>query len=943
MKSSLTALRDALIALRDALRTSPTPPPTPPPSDDHPYDDRIFNDPLPLNPGDISFSKRPEEITRDDVANALTLPDLFEGIPVINQTWDEMLLDDAQFARFTDPANPAPFIWTARGAKLIAPSAKPDYDGVDSTAKNTLYNEQLDWWREYYSSTSGSVTTQQIANYNAQRLKDIENAHVAIDKNTTGNHPNCVGLKLDKVYPVRYTGGDPKVRVPSSWLPLCFRPRRNFLIDGEVDKKAVGGFVVRYGFLATTKSLVMRKAKFQRKDEQSYYSIYIDCEEGMEQLQITDCVFEQATPDSDDINTRKGHGYASNFFYVYFKDCDPWADDTGEHLINYNYLKHTLLKGNTVYGRGFINSDLARFSNSYRAIDNTFFGGGAEDNLDVGRPYYALKGMTKSFISHTNGNADSGSSYTFTYANRSSYYSCPLFFVNNKFYGPERAIAKRVSSSTSNESVGLETSQAYFIGNTIRNLIVKQTLFDGGRYAESHFRCHADYESYMSVTKLWFVNNVIQNVAWFTHLNDNSRGIFKGKGTGIPYGFRPGWKFANPIRYYVGNTVTLDKQAIWDSWLDCTGQKERYTYKGRRYDPYDPYTSYGKSRGYGWNPTEWLIEDKYGDFPPMHVPIAKTCRTCGKALARDATECDNTECEDYGGTPHISTTYPSDNFPWLVGEKHYDMIFQKGLDQNLELIENVDPDGIDHDFKNNIVLHFTEILPGYKEKYDNILAPVYAYVFERNVIDLGDFCLGGMQPSSSFNTCNFICRYNTFKARRISSVYTENNTKKVLYTSKRWMKDDFSEAEQEEYVFNIVPNDYYKATYENYTGSPSVEEIANDPTLELHNNNTILVRRPVKATVDISNNQFIVGDFVKDDNVIPTEVNFICVKYNGQPPMYQNKGITINRVALPDTVILDNNTIATPTDPDNSQQSLIRFRTLRLSNSSYGTLTPTNT
>ncbi len=933
MKSSLTALRDALRAFRDALRTTPTPPTPPPPSDDHPYDDRIFNDPLPLNPGDISFSKRPEEITKADVVNALSLPDLFEGIPVINQTWDEML-DNSDFARYTDPANPAPFIWTARGAKLIAPSAKPEYVGVDSTAYNTLYNEQLDWWREYNPSSTGKdITTKKIAYYNAQRLKDIENAHVAIDKNTTGNHPNCVGLKLDKVYPVLYEGSV-SLRSPSTYLARCFRPRRDFLIDGEVDKKAVGGFVSRYGLLATTCSLVLRKARFQRKDEQSYKTIYVDCEEGIEQLQITDCVFEQAAPDSDNINTRNGHGFAANYVYIYTKDSSPWTDATRSQLVNDNCIRHALIQGNTVYGTKFIDSDMVRFVNSYRAIDNTFFLGHAEENLDAGRPRHLIRGETGSCISHTNLNGAS-------YANKISYHSCPMFFVGNKFLGPERAIAKRVTWSTSNEAIGLEMAQAYFIGNTFRNLIVKQTLFDGGRYAEFHFRCHANYESYMSVTKLWFVNNALENIAWFTHMNSDSRGIFKGKGTGIPYDFRPGWNFANPIRYFVGNTVTLDKNTIWNSWLDCTGQTERYV-KGRKYDPYDPFTTYGISVGNNWKPSEWLIEDKYGDFPPMHVPIAKTCRTCGKALARDATECDNTECEDYGGTPHISTTYPSDKFPWLIGERHYDQVFQKGLDENLEPIENVDPDGIDHDFKNNIVLYFNEIIQGYKEKYNNIIAPVYTYVFERNVIDLGDFCLGGMADSSSINTCNFICRNNIFKARRMASVYTEDNTRKVLYTARRWMKDNISDPDKEEFIFNIVPNDFYKATYETYNGTPSIEEIANDPTLELHNNNTILVRRPVRATVDISNNQFIVDDFVKDDAVVPTEVNFLRVKYDYTPPMYQNKGITINKVGLPATVVISGNTIATPTDPDNSQQSLIRFRTYKLSNGSYGNLTPTN-
>lgn len=967
MKSSFIALRDSLRALRDALRTTPTPPPPPTPTDDHPYDDRIFSDPegiaYPMNPGDIVFSKRPEQITKSDVVGALTLPDLFADIPVIDLTWEEMLAN-VSYAPYTAADNPAPFIWTARGAKLIHGSESLNKYGVDSSAKHTLVNDELKWWKDatlnpsYYSK---SPTTSNICYYNANRLKDIENAHVAIDNasgaaypapflasgGSTSANPNCVGLKLDTVYPVRYDGSV-ATRTPSTYLQRCFHPRRPFLIDGEVDGRAVGGFVARYGLIATQESLVLRKARFQRKDEQGFFSIYIDCSLGIDQFQCTDCVFEQAGPDTDNVNTRSGHGYAAYYIYLFFQNRAPWTTPARTALSDINVLRHVFIKGNTVYGSSFISSQMARFTNSYRCVSNTFFGGHPEENLENGRPYYVMRGETHAFISHTNanagdaadasngideeGNIKSGTSY----ANDMSYFSCPLFFVDNKFYGPERAIAKRVTWTESHESVGLETSQTYFIGNTIRNLIVKQTLYDanGGRYAPYHFRCHGNYETYMSVTKLWFVNNVIQNVVSFTHMLDDARGIFKCKGQGIPYKFRPGWNFAHVIRYYVGNTVTLEKDTIWNSWLDATGQKERYI-DGRRYDPYDPYTSYGISVGNNWKPSEWVIDDKYGDFPPMHIQVKK-CSNCGYGNATTVTKCAN--C----GKTVFSTVYPEDKFPWLIGERHYDQIFQKGVDANLELVENVDEDGIDHDFKNNIAIHFTEIVMGAKEASQFINSPVYTYVFENNTFDLGPFCFGGMMDTCSISAVNFICRHNVFKARRMSSVYTDNGTKHVLYTSKRWMKNDISDPDEAEYIFNVIPIDYYRATYEEYTGTPTAQEIAADPTLELHNTNTILVRRPIQATVDVSDNEFIVDDFVLDGNVVPTEVKFLRVKYNTTPKIYSNV-VTLNNVGLPATVILDDNVIHTPTDPDNEQNSVILFHRMSFTNWVNYDLVPTNT
>lgn len=994
MKSSLTSLLDAMRALRDALTPSSTPPTPPTPSDDHPYDDRIFSDPdgiaFPMNPGDITFpAKRPEQITSQDLVDALTLPDLFQGIPVIDKTWDEMLDDPDNYADYTRATNPKPFIWTARGAKLIY--VTPDKYGVTSTAKHTLTGEELKWWQNSTLNPSNyakTPTTETIAAYNARRLKDIENAHVAIDVPSGSAYPapfaaspsdpldplnpSCQGLKLDRVYGALFTGSV-ATRTPSSYLQRCFQPRRPFLIDGEVDKKATGGLMTKYGLLATSKSLVIRKARIQRKDSQGYITIYVDCRQGVSQLQVIDSVFEQAGPDTDNINTRTGHGFAANYIYLYFEDKSPYTDDTLTTLTNDNLLEHVLLKGNTIYGTSFITSDMARFTKSYRAIANTFFIGQEEDNLENGRPYYIIRGETSSAMSHTNSNGA-------TYANRMSYNSYPLFFADNKFYGSERAIPTRVTWSTSNDGVGLETAQAYFINNTFRNLISKHTIHDGGRYAESHAQCHATYETYMSVTKLWFVNNIVQNVMCFTHMNNDNRGLFKGKGTGIPYGFRPGWNFANVIRYYVGNKVTFEKQTIWNSWLDATGQSERYVngkdadgnIVKRLYDPYDPFTTFGIKEGNNWKRSEWLIDDKYGEYPPLHIVIAKDCPKCGHRNPHDATQCESTTwtCKGtitvdgkttkcgkvlahdvdtcpkcgyvYTGSTTLKNIYPMDKYPWLIGEKHYDMIFQKGVDQNLDYLDNIDSDGIDHEFKDNITTHFNEIIQGIKKSSHYIPAPVYAYVFENNVIDLGDFCFGGMQDSSSINTVNFICRNNTFKARRMSSVYTEDNTKKVLWTSKRWMKDSITEADNDEYIFNIVPNDYYRATWSNYNGTPTQQQIAADDTLELHNSNTILVRRPIKALVDVSGNTFIVSDFVKNNTVIPTEIKFLLVKWSYSPDIYTDLGITINKIALPATVIIDNNDIHTPTDPENTQNALIHFHSRSINPwGSYVTLNPT--
>lgn len=985
MKSSLIALRDALAALRDALRGSNVTPPTPPPSGDHPYDDLLFNDPNPLPTGDIVINKRPEDITKNDVLAALTLPDLFADIgEPINATWEEMLLDPETYGEYTRVSHPKPFIWTGRGAKLIAGDKKPNKYGVTSTSvKLTLEGDELVWWKDATLNPTYRGYTpnfKNVAYYNARRLNDIANAHAAIDSGDQSPHPNCVGLKLDTVYGVRYDGDTSRnARKPSTWFNSVFYPRRKFIIDGEVDKKAVGGLMFHHGLMVVTDSLVLRKARFMRTNEEGYYSIYVDCEQGIDQLQVIDCVFEQAGPTSDNINVREGHGYAACYIYLYCKNRSPWATAARTAFSDVNVLRHLLVRGNTVYGTTFIYSPMARFSKSYRLVDNTFFGGTAEDNIECGRPYYALHGKTDALVSHIKANndnlSDASSGYdeqdrkvSESFSEKMCYFSCPLYIVGNRFYGPDRVLSKRVTWSTAHNAVGSQMSQTYFIGNIIRNFATKNVMMDGGQYATEHVRCHATYETYMGVTKLWFANNVIENVVALTCTVQNNLGIFKGKGTAVPSDMRPGWAFANPVRYYVNNKIRFDKEWIWDRWLDATGQKERYV-EGRQYDPYDPYTTFNKAVGNNWKPSDWLIDDKYGQFPPMHVVVGKDCPKCKYRNLPTATECqsptwtctnnvevngETRQCNTkvahnldtcptcgytYTGSTTLKSVYPTDKYPFLVGERTYDQIFQKGVElvgQDYRLKNDVDEDGIDREFKENVMIHFTDILQESKKESHYITTPIFAYVFENNEVDLGDFCLGGMVGTSSIYSVNFICRNNKFKARRMSSVYTEDNTKKILYTSMRMMKYSMADADEGEYIFNVLPFSYYKSTCEVYDGVSQVGD--NQKVYSTYRpGKSYIVGRTTPTSVVVENNQFFIDDFVKNNAVVPTEIKFLRVKYGGKPDIWKdllNEGKTkndsekkVDANPLPTTVVIGDNTMHTPTydtpEGENEQNILL--------------------
>lgn len=808
MKEALKKLNDALIGLRGVLDT-------PREMDNYTNGTPIvpkdtYNYSEGMNAGAFTIKKPLESVTADDVLDAYDIENLFANVPIKSETWENL---DSEYTRTT---NPSKFIWTAAGAKLI-------YAGLEMMASTdfktrckcyegdytvNISSNDLKLIRAKLGKSSAKATMRNVGAYNLKVLQDLP--------------ANCVGLKLDKVYPLYATG-------KFSSHTDCFYPKGDFLIDGEDDNGNIaGGFMFRYGGLCTEHSLVLNKVHFLKYGS-SYSGVVIYAHNGIDQVQILDSLFDRIGSSSLKTDTREGHGYAGSYISIAFDLNLPIVDG---QLLEVNRIKHILVKGNTAYGYEFFTNSVkgssssedvpGRFfaSETCRFINNTIYGGTEEDNLFAGYPRIGLEGSSGSLISL---GAQNGTRI----ATRMGFYSCPIWVVGNKFYGAERVIVRR-KSSTYNCGMLVEVGQIFIVKNIFENFLCKQCYQssfywgDMDKPATSSTeikagRKPATYDVYASSTRAWWVNNYLKNIATFSFSHTDIEGVFKGKGVLVPSVESLVWNY-KIIRYISSNTVVIDSKWIHEKWEEATIGK--YNTDGK--DAYYPYggsdSYYGQSAiSSDWKPSKWRIED----------------------LTRDGVVRTADDHED------IQVGVLKDYMLYLWGEKHYDRLFEKY-------------------FYDSVAVGFSSILQGNagSETHYNPL-PVYEYTFKNNTFDLGDCCLGGMSGKNHIFCVHFKCEGNKFKARRMSS---------NRWTAHRNMVEEDGDAyTSRESIFDIVAMDMYKSTYDDVT-------------------HTTIKDPQYAPTVTIRNNKFNVSEYIEDDTILPTYVSLVRVSHTYPSNIYKDLG-----------------------------------------------------
>ncbi len=427
------------------------------------------------NPGAFTLEGPPENVTADMVRNAYAIPSLYPET-------------------ITGPAYPA----------------GPAYVGTPHL-----------WTAEEVGLQEGA--TDAIGTSNVEQVK------AALADET------CIGFKLDRQYRLNVPFAGDSATTPNSYVNGASGNGgsivipRDFIIDGEVDGQAVGGFVSGQHWSAyttgkgnlfyTEHSLCLRKVHTTTNHTATspHAAYYINCRRGIEQLQAVGCVF-------DDNN-----GAGRNYIGMYFADEAPHNDWVP---VETNRLSHLYIDGCVSAGELLTNMGLAtRVDKTFRITGNT------------------ITGITGIGILSSTMN-------TRTYANLMAWMSCPLWLVGNTFEGKNELVRSRADYYC---GALIENSVLYSLHNTFANFIAGETDSNGSTH---HV---ATYDQYFNGRQLYFANNTSLNIVYLSMYKVAS-GYMKAKGSGyMPAGAAEDGHLPL-VRYFKDNRMLLCPSAVEAVW-----------------------------------------------------------------------------------------------------------------------------------------------------------------------------------------------------------------------------------------------------------------------------------------------------------------------------------------------------------------------------------------
>ena len=354
--------------------------------------------------------------------------------------------------------------------------------------------------------------------------------------------PKCVGIKLDKVYPVKvgnpganaaisrvsdYNDGTKSIIIP-----------RNFTIDGEGtgehEGEAVGGFKIlntkgNLFYTQNSLNLLYVRTETSRGATNNFFNYVIDCAQGVLQVQVIGCDFYDTTS-----------VYRS--IMLAFDDIDPRGEDWV--LPDENSLKHFYMADCTANGSLVVcNSGCMRVSETFRIV-------GCE------------------FTNMRNIGIHLATANDLRWENVMAYMTCPIYIAGCTFQGYQGVLRK--GSSSPYEAVCIENSALYMLHNEISDLVSVPH-----RVGDSVYRSEC-YDAYFNGQQLYYCNNTVRNVVSIDTVHSIS-GIMKAKGNGLSE--EPMKRDLEleeltadnnrrRVRYWKGNSYTLDKTEISAWWTE---------------------------------------------------------------------------------------------------------------------------------------------------------------------------------------------------------------------------------------------------------------------------------------------------------------------------------------------------------------------------------------
>lgn len=349
----------------------------------------------------------------------------------------------------------------------------------------------------------------------------------------------------------------------------CIIFKNDFIIDGSDENDNICGGILCYNHVfGTEHSLNLYKLKFYKGDgdptSYGYFAIRVAANGELDQLRVENCEFKGLPINNEtkyefpyttgrifsvvtqQPRYKKSNLEISTIYHNRIKDSNNiYHIDSNSNRINHIYVKDNIVMG----GDSFMTAGDLYVTKSCRFIGNTFNG-------------YA--GATGDVLGFGTNNNIVGQGFN-------GYFCCPIYIIENNFYGLKHVKAKRGTSSSYFCPVLIETGQLYFSSNTIKNFLVTLGYFgttsrtityndksisykipvrfkDSGdeltyQYIENinsttvlnslKKGSYAFYDGYFNNVKTYFLNNKEINLINFGATSGN-QGTLKVKGTHIP-------------------------------------------------------------------------------------------------------------------------------------------------------------------------------------------------------------------------------------------------------------------------------------------------------------------------------------------------------------------------------------------------------------------------
>lgn len=422
-----------------------------------------------------------------------------------------------------------------------------------------------------FTRSQASQAYKSASDSSASAIQNNENIlnRIANDTAVNGvNYQNCIGLILEVEYICNRTYGN-SFNKPFSIFGIS-------TLTESKNEYYKGGIHGRYAALKTYSSLnVINATLAGREGGEGIYLAGIYFENGIEQIQIIGC------------NLYKERGYCKvNLMHVQFGQGIKFIGRSAiqsqfpdGNVESANCINDVLIYGNTCIGKYFIEtSDGMVVNRSFRIIGNK--------SIDC-------EGLNMVFGSQSN-----------TTLMLNSYFSCPIWIVDNIFEGQPRIMKNREHAALYYGAMLFKVSYtAYILRNRISNYVSSKNYVYSGAYSQKasatasygtdgyrsdsgfgYNECPATYDVYATMKQIYYVNNKIHNLISMS-LYDYDFGAFKGKGTqlsnsyhGTPYNTLPLAGYANQhgfynlkghagvVRYYSSNTYTCDYNQIQQWW-----------------------------------------------------------------------------------------------------------------------------------------------------------------------------------------------------------------------------------------------------------------------------------------------------------------------------------------------------------------------------------------